>query len=68
MPRLPLASRDDLLDELAEIERDIQRCELVTPVSDDAAVRRDERRESLLGWKRDLEDQLAEKREVEAPQ
>lgn len=60
MARLPLASREDLLDELAEIENSIQRCELVIPVSDAAAVRRDERREGLLGWRRDLEEQLAE--------
>ena len=60
MARLPFASREDLLDELAEIGANLERCELLSPVSADAAVRRDERREGLLTWKRDLEGQLVE--------
>lgn len=60
MPRLPLASTDDLRDELAEISVAIERCHRMTPPSADAAARRDERLERLRVWDRDLREQLAE--------
>lgn len=53
MPRLPLASRDDLLAELAEIRR--ERDHLGT-VGD----RADEQRANLDWWEQDLEEQLRE--------
>jgi hypothetical protein len=54
MPRLPLASRQDLLDELADIQR--ERDTLVGTVGD----RADEQRACLDWWEQDLEEQLRE--------
>jgi hypothetical protein len=53
-PRLPLASRQDILDELADIQR--ERDALVGTVGD----RADEQRANLDWWERDLEEQLQE--------
>lgn len=55
MARLPLASRQDILDELAEIAaaRDGIR-------GDACPERAAERREGLDRWERDLREQLAE--------
>jgi hypothetical protein len=54
LPRLPLASRQDILDELADIQR--ERDALVGTVGD----RADEQRANLDWWERDLEEQLQE--------
>jgi hypothetical protein len=53
-PRLPLASRQDILDELADIQR--ERDTIVGTVGD----RADEQRACLDWWEQDLEEQLQE--------
>lgn len=53
MPRLPLASRDDLLEELAEIRKERDRLGAV-------GDRADEQRAILDWWEQDLEEQLQE--------
>ena len=55
MPRLPLASRQDILDELAEIQRD--REDTVGTVNRARAL---ERIKTLDLWEHDLRAQLAE--------
>jgi phytoene/squalene synthetase len=54
VPRLPLASRQDILDELADIQR--ERDAIVGTVGD----RADEQRAILDWWEQDLEEQLVE--------
>lgn len=55
MPRLPLASREDLEAELAEIRADLD-----SIVGEVCPERAEERRVVLRWWERDLQEQLAE--------
>jgi hypothetical protein len=53
-PRLPLASRQDILDELADIRRERD------TIGGNTGDRADEQRACLDWWEQDLEEQLQE--------
>lgn len=59
-PRLPVCTPDELRDELAAVERDLDRALLAVPVSVEAAVCQFWRIVDLRRWRTDLRLQLAE--------
>lgn len=56
---LPLCTPDELAEELADVDHDLERLADARSVSPDSAERGEERRETLLHWRGRLLEQLA---------